>query len=71
MRESHGGWLSLRLTRRGDCLAIEYALDGASWRLHRLAYLPPDLPAMVGPMAVSPGGAGFEVRYRGWNLRAI
>ena len=39
--------------------------------MQRMAYLPQDLPAFVGPMAASPDGGGFEVRFRGWNLRPI
>ncbi len=63
-------WLGLRLTRRGDSLRIEYSIDG-QWHLHRLAYLPADLRAYVGPMVVSPDGQGFDVRFRNWNLRPI
>jgi regulation of enolase protein 1 (concanavalin A-like superfamily) len=64
-------WLAVRVVRRGDCLAIDYAVDGGNWRVHRMAYLPPGLRAYVGPMAVSPHGQGFDVRLRGWSLRAI
>jgi regulation of enolase protein 1 (concanavalin A-like superfamily) len=59
------GPLGLRLTRRSDALKIEFSLDAAAtWVLHRICYLPPDLPAYVGPMAASPQGAGFDVVFR-------
>jgi len=64
-------WLGVRAVRRGDCLIIDYALDGGPWQAHRMAFLPPALRAYVGPMAVSPKGEGFDVRLRGWNLRSI
>lgn len=64
-------WLAVRAVRRGDCLAIDYAVDGGPWQVHRMAFLPPGLRAYVGPMAVSPQGQGFEIRLRNWNLRAI
>lgn len=64
-------WLGLRLTRRGDGLSIEYSLDGEGWLLHRLAYLPADFRAYVGPMAASPDGPGLDVRFRNWNIRPI
>jgi uncharacterized protein len=64
-------WLAIRLTRRGDTLTVEFAVDGGPWVMQRMAYLPQDLPAFVGPMAASPDGGGFEVRFRGWNLRPI
>ncbi len=59
------GPLGLRLTRAGDGLTIDFSLDrGATWVTHRLCYLPPDLPAFVGPMAACPEGEGFEVTFR-------
>lgn len=64
-------WLSLRATRRGDGLTLEYALDGGDWVLHRVAYLPEDFRAYVGPMAVSPRGPGFDLRFRNWSLRPL
>jgi regulation of enolase protein 1 (concanavalin A-like superfamily) len=61
--------LRLRLTRAGDALSVEFSRDaGATWALHRIGYLPPDLPTYVGPMAASPQGQGFEVVFRGLRL---
>ncbi|MEJ2577598.1 MAG: DUF1349 domain-containing protein [Kineosporiaceae bacterium] len=64
-------WVSLRLTRRGDTLTVEYAVDGGVWQLHRQAYLPAEFRAYVGPMAVSPSGPGFDLRLRNWSLRPL
>jgi uncharacterized protein len=64
-------WLSMRVMRRGDALSMEYALDGGEWTVHRVAYLPAEFRAYVGPMAVSPDGPGFDLRLRNWSLRPI
>ncbi len=64
-------WLGLRLTRHGDSLSIEYSPDAQTWHLHRIAYLPADFRAYVGPMAVSPEGPGLEARFRNWSIRPI
>jgi hypothetical protein len=65
--------LRLRLHRSGDALTVEYALDAAQapgpWLLHRVAFLPPALPVSVGPMAVCPNGPGFDVAFRGFEVR--
>ncbi|WP_158221027.1 DUF1349 domain-containing protein [Kineosporia sp. R_H_3] len=59
------GPVGLRVVRSGDGLSVEFSLDaGVTWVAHRLCYLPPDLPAFVGPMAGSPAGDGFEVVFR-------
>jgi regulation of enolase protein 1 (concanavalin A-like superfamily) len=78
------GSLRLRLRRDGDALTIEYQVadtdstdetaDEAEpageqgWIMHRMAYLPAALPVSVGPMAASPSGDGFEVRFRGLRI---
>jgi regulation of enolase protein 1 (concanavalin A-like superfamily) len=64
-------WLGLRLTRRNDSLSVEFALQPQAWQLHRLAYLPAEFRAYVGPMAVSPDGPGLDVRFRNWSIRPI
>jgi regulation of enolase protein 1 (concanavalin A-like superfamily) len=61
--------LGLRLRRSGNALSVEYAVDGGAWVMHRLAYLPPALPVSVGPIAASPRGGGFEVRFRGFDVQ--
>lgn len=50
-------WLCL--TRRGETVQVQYSLEGRTWHLLRLAYLPPTPIAWVGPMCCSPQRAGF------------
>ncbi len=57
-------WLGVRMRREGDALTVDFALEPGRWQLQRLAYLPPELPASVGPMAAAPDGTGFDVRFR-------
>jgi uncharacterized protein len=60
--------LALRVTRDGDALTIDYAVDGRRWHLHRMAFFPPALPVLVGPMAASPDGQGFAVEFTGLTV---
>lgn len=64
------GAVSLRLTRSGDAVWVQY-LDGAEWKMVRLAHYPADLPAKVGPMTCSPSRAGLEVRFREFRLGPV
>lgn len=64
------GPVHLRLTRARDSLQVEFSLDaGDTWITHRLGFLPPELPAFVGPTASAPQGPGFEVVFRGFTIR--
>lgn len=54
------------VTDRTDDSAGE--ADEQGWNMHRMAYLPAALPVSVGPMAASPSGDGFEVRFRGLRI---
>jgi uncharacterized protein len=55
--------VGVRLTRHGDALRVQYAIDLGPWRMARLA--PFDAgPARVGPMACSPQRAGFRARFQ-------
>jgi regulation of enolase protein 1 (concanavalin A-like superfamily) len=54
------GPVHLRITRLGSALLIDYSLDGASFDLVRLGYLPLGDAVEIGPMACSPVGFGFE-----------
>ena len=60
--------LGLRVTRDGDALTVEYAVDGGEWTMQRLAWMPAEVPLLVGPMAAAPDGAGFEARFTGWSV---
>ena len=55
--------VGVRITRHGDAVRVQYALDGGAWRMARLAPFPAG-PARVGPMSCSPQRAGFRARFR-------
>lgn len=59
--------VGLRITRAGDAVWVQYRTTG-DWAMARLAHLPADLPAMVGPMCCSPSREGLEVRFRDFRL---
>jgi uncharacterized protein len=64
------GWISLRISRHGEAMRVEWSPSGArpSYRLMRLAYLPPALVVKVGPMCCSPQRGGFAVRFRDFSI---
>lgn len=51
----------LRITRQGQSVEIQYAVDGEHFNLLRLTYLPMAESVQIGPMAASPDGEGFSV----------
>lgn len=61
------GSLSLRLTRVGDAVWVQYRLAD-TWAMFRLAYFPPDLPVSAGPMTCSPSRAGLRAEFRDFQL---
>ena len=65
------GTLWLRLTRQGDAVEIQYALDGAHYQMLRLAHLTLAETLSVGPMCASPEGKGFEVRFDGFRIQRL
>jgi regulation of enolase protein 1 (concanavalin A-like superfamily) len=62
--------VSVRVTRNGDALFIQYRTDAmAAWRMARLAYFPPEfLDLSVGLMACSPQREGFEAEFTDFRL---
>lgn len=58
----------LRLTRRSSVVWVQYSLEGQTWPMLRLAYLPPSAPAWVGPMCCSPQRSGFVVHFSDFNI---
>jgi regulation of enolase protein 1 (concanavalin A-like superfamily) len=58
------GQLTLRLTRHGSAIRIQYLDDNKKWRLIRLGYLEMPEVCQVGIMCCSPQRAGFEVEFR-------
>lgn len=61
-------YVDMKLTRRGDALQIHARLPEMDWALLRLAYYPPEDPAMIGMYACSPQREGFEVRFSRWMV---
>ena len=61
--------VTLRVTRHGNALRVQYLRDGA-WQLTRLAYV--DLPDSVdvGVMACSPERAGFRASFTDFSIGA-
>ncbi|MFI6812406.1 DUF1349 domain-containing protein [Nonomuraea sp. NPDC050328] len=58
------GPVTLDLRREGDAVFVRYGLDGAEpEEMVRLAYFPPEQPALAGVMAAAPAGKGFPVRF--------
>lgn len=55
--------VGVRITRHGDAVRVQYALDGGAWRMARLCPFP-EGPAEVGPMACSPTRAGFVAHFK-------
>jgi regulation of enolase protein 1 (concanavalin A-like superfamily) len=53
----------VRLTRHGDAVRVQYAIDGGAWQMARLAPFPAN-DASVGVMACSPERAGFAATFR-------
>lgn len=61
--------VSLRLTRLGDAVFIQYSLDDANWAMARLAYFPPELTELkVGIAFCSPQREGFEASFSRFEI---
>lgn len=60
--------LWLRLVRRGGAVAVSCSLDGASYRMLRLAYLSEAARLQIGPMCAAPDGPGFSVSFEHLRL---
>lgn len=55
--------LTVRLTRHGDAVRVQFSLGGAPWQMARLCPFAAD-DAEVGVMACSPQRAGFIARFQ-------
>lgn len=55
--------VSIRLTRHGDALRVQYSVGGSPWQMARLAPFPAE-DGEVGVMACSPERGGFRARFR-------
>jgi regulation of enolase protein 1 (concanavalin A-like superfamily) len=60
--------LWLRLKRSGTTVEVEYSLDGETYAMLRVTYLPQADIAHVGPMCAAPEGEGFTARFEQFNI---
>ena len=61
----------LKAIRRLDSLKLYHSLDGKNFTLGRLAYFPNNSPVMVGIMAASPDGDGFNAVFEDFVLKQL
>lgn len=62
------GGTTIRLTRHGQAVRVQYLDDDGGWQLSRLAHLPMPAVCRVGVMCCSPERAGFQARFRGFAV---
>lgn len=59
-----GQALTFRASRKGDAVTVRYRVaDEQAWRLLRVAYFPPGVAVLGGPMCCSPTREGLSVRF--------
>ncbi|WP_281616258.1 DUF1349 domain-containing protein [Flammeovirga sp. SubArs3] len=58
----------IKAIRRRDAVEIFYSLDGKKYQMSNLAYLPDHKPLMVGMMAASPDGNGFNATFEDFKI---
>ena len=63
--------LWVRVTRRGTAVEVQYSLDGAQYKMLRLAYLTPVETVSVGVMCASPEGDGFSMTFEGFKIQSL
>ncbi len=62
------GRVLLRLTRLGEAVLVQYALDGETFSMLRLSALTDAEVVQLGVMCCSPKRAGFQVKFRDLKL---
>ncbi len=61
---SAGQAITIRASRAGDAVTLRYGVgEASSLRLLRVAYLPPEVALLGGPMCCSPTRGGLVVRF--------
>lgn len=63
--------LWLRVVRKVEAVEIFYSLDGQSYTLLRIAYLPPAPSMAVGVMCAAPDGHGFDVTFENLRIKTL
>ncbi|MFA8435258.1 MAG: DUF1349 domain-containing protein [Marinifilaceae bacterium] len=61
----------IKAIRKVDAVEIYYSLDGEKYVMSSLAYFPQQKPAMVGMMAASPDGDGFEAVFEDFKVKHL
>lgn len=62
-------WIkAIRIT---DAVEIFYALDGVNYMMSNVVYLLENKPVMVGMMAASPDGDGFDALFEDFNIKHL
>lgn len=64
-------FLWIKALRRLDALEIFYSYDDVTYTMMRICYLPDNSPVMVGLMAASPDGAGFEAIFENFSVKQL
>jgi len=63
--------LWVKAIRKVDAVEIFYSLDNKNYKMSNVAYLPDNKPVMVGMMAASPDGEGFEVAFEEFSIKHL
>lgn len=58
----------VKAIRKKDSVEIYYSLDGKNYTLSNMTYFPDQKPAMVGMMAASPDGDGFNAVFENFKI---
>lgn len=61
----------IKAVRRLDAVEIFYSLDDKTYTMMRNAYLQDNRPVMVGFMAASPDGTGFNAKFEGFKVKQL
>ena len=61
----------IKAVRRIDAVEIFYSLDGVTYKMSNLAYLSDKKPVMVGMMAASPDGNGFDALFEDFSIKHL
>ncbi|MFD2284599.1 DUF1349 domain-containing protein [Pedobacter petrophilus] len=61
----------IKVVRRLDAVEIFYSLDDKNYIMTRNAPLPDNTPVMVGLMAASPDGKGFEAKFENFKVKHL
>jgi len=61
----------IKAVRKIDTVEIFYSLDGITYKMFNLAFLPDNKPVMVGMMAASPDGDGFDALFEDFSIKHL